>query len=175
MGRVKIPYYIIKRGRGFWNPSAAMKRAGFASIPCGLDGPEAWALADTWNKRWLAYRRGTVAPARWPERSLGEAFDLFRATETWKRKAVKTRQEWEAMARLYIMPFFGDYPPTVVTLDRLDKWYALILPDKSIREAHRAMKIWRALWRGAMGYCTASADPSLGIRRKTPTPQSAVW
>src|SRR4051812_19311832 len=108
MGRVKVPYYIVKRGRGFWNPSAAMKGAGFASVPCGLDGPGAWAVADTWNKRWIAYRRGTVAP-RWPERSLGEAFDLFRATETWKRKAPKTRQEWEAMARLHIMPIFGDY------------------------------------------------------------------
>ena len=176
MGRIKIAYYIIKRGRGFWNPSATMKRAGFAAVPCGLDGPEAWAVAETWNKRWAAYRRGVVPP-RWPEGSLGEAFDRFRSTETWKRKATKTRQEWEAMSRLYIMPIFGDHRPAAATLDRLDKWYALVLRDKGVREAHRAMKIWRALWRvaGAMGYCTADADPSLGIRRKTPTPRSAVW
>ena len=176
MGRVKISYYIVKRGRGFWNPSAAMKRAGFAAVPCGLDGPEAWAVAETWNKRWAACRRGVVAP-RWPEGALGEAFDRFRSTETWKRKATKTRQEWEAMSRLYIMPIFGDHRPPAASLDRLDKWYALVLRDKGVREAHRAMKIWRALWRvaGAMGYCTADADPSLGIRRKTPTPRSAVW
>ena len=110
MGRVKISYYIVKRGRGFWNPSAAMKRAGFAAVPCGLDGPEAWAVAETWNKRWAACRRGVVAP-RWPEGALGEAFDRFRSTETWKRKATKTRQEWEAMSRLYIMPIFGDHRP----------------------------------------------------------------
>src|SRR3977135_108108 len=176
MGRVKISYYIVKRGRGFWNPSAAMKRAGFAAVPCGLDGPEAWAVAETWNKRWAACRRGVVAPRR-PEGALGEAFDRFRSTETWKRKATKTRQEWEAMSRLYIMPIFGDHRPPAASLDRLDKWYALVLRDKGVREAHRAMKIWRALWRvaGAMGYCTADADPSLGIRRKTPTPRSAVW
>ena len=161
MGRIKIAYYIIKRDRGFWNPSAAMKRAGFAAVPCGLNGPEAWAVAETWNKRWAAHRRGVVAP-RWPEGSLGEAFDRFRSTETWKRKATKTRQEWEAMSRLYIMPIFGDHRPAAATLDRLDKWYALVLRDKGVREAHRAMKIWRALWRvaGAMGYCTADADPS---------------
>ena len=39
------------------------------------------------------------------------------------------------------------------------------------------MKIWRALWRvaGAMKYCDPENDPSLGIRRKTPRPRSAVW
>jgi hypothetical protein len=39
------------------------------------------------------------------------------------------------------------------------------------------MKIWRALWRvaGAMQYCDADSDPSLGIRRKTPTPRTQVW
>jgi len=115
MGRVKISYYIVKRGRGFWNPSAAMKRAGFAAVPCGLDGPEAWAVAETWNKRWAACRRGVVAP-RWPEGALGEAFDRFRSTETWKRKATKTRQEWEAMSRLYIMPIFGDHRPPAASL-----------------------------------------------------------
>jgi hypothetical protein len=60
MGRVKIPYYIVKAGRGFWNPTTAMKRTGFASVPCGLDGPEAWSTAATWNARWLEYRKGTT-------------------------------------------------------------------------------------------------------------------
>jgi hypothetical protein len=46
MGQVRIPYYIIKSGRGFWNPTAAMKRLGFASVPCGQDGPDACRIAD---------------------------------------------------------------------------------------------------------------------------------
>jgi hypothetical protein len=176
MGRVKIPYYIVKGGRGYWNPTAAMKRAGFASVPCGEDGPAAWSVAATWNARWLEYRKGTSGP-QWPVGSLGEAFERFRKTDTWARKALKTRQEWDAMWRLHIAPYFGDHLPTSATLDRLDKWYALLLRDKSVREAHRAMKIWRALWRvaGAMKYCDPDNDPSLGIRRKTPTPRSAVW
>jgi hypothetical protein len=176
MGRVKIPYYIVKGDRGFWNPTAAMKRAGFASVPCGPDGPEAWAIAAAWNARWRDHRRGGAAP-RWPTSSLGEAFEKFRRTDTWARKALKTRQEWEAMWRLHIAPYFGDHSPKSATLDRLDRWYALLLRDKGVREAHRAMKIWRALWRvvGAMKYCDPDQDPSIGIRRKTPTPRSAVW
>ena len=34
----------------------------------------------------------------------------------------------------------------------------------SLREAHRCLKIWRALWKvsAALGYCMREADPSLG-------------
>ena len=165
MGRVKIPYYIVKGGRGYWNPTAAMKRVGFASVACGPDGPDAWAIAATWNARWLQYRRGSEAP-RWPSGSLGEAFERFRITETWARKAPKTRQEWEAMWRLHVAPYFGDHPPRAATLDRLDKWYALLLRDKGVREAHRAMKIWRALWRvaGAMKFCDPDGWATGGLR-----------
>ena len=45
--RVKIPYYTVRRnGRGFWEPRAAMRPFGFTSVPCGPDGPEAWAIAE---------------------------------------------------------------------------------------------------------------------------------
>ena len=48
---------------------------------------------------------------------------------------------------------------------------------KSVSKAHRAMKIWRALWNiaAAMHYCSADEDPSLGIRRETPKGRSATW
>jgi hypothetical protein len=176
MGKVKIPYYIVKDGRGFWNPTSAMRRAGFGGVPCGPDGPDAWKIAATWNARWLNYRRGTSAP-RWPDGSLGEAFDKYRRTETWARKMPKTQLEWDAMWRLHISGFFGDYSPSAATFDRLDKWYSILLARKGVREAHRAVKIWRALWRvaGAMKYCDPDNDPSLGIRRQTPTPRTQVW
>jgi hypothetical protein len=66
------------------------------------------------------------------------------------------------MWRLHIAAFFADYPPNAATFDRLDKWYSLLLARKSVREAHRAMKIWRALWRvaGAMKYCDPKGDSS---------------
>jgi hypothetical protein len=38
----------------------------------------------------------------------------------------------------------------------------------SLREAHRCIKIWRALWRklAALGYCVRDADPALGITNR---------
>jgi hypothetical protein len=49
---VKIPYYSQRRnGRGFWEPRPHMRALRFRSVPCGPDGPEAWAIAEEWNRR----------------------------------------------------------------------------------------------------------------------------
>jgi len=177
VGQVKITYYIVKNGRGFWNPTAAMKKAGFAAVPCGPDGPEAWATAQTWSTRWEQYRKGCEeARPIWPAGSLGEVFTRYKGTDAWKSKAPATRKEWEAMWRKYIAPIFGDRTWRAASLEQLDRWYGSVLEDKGVREAHRAMKIWRALFVVAAAvHKTVAVDPSSGIRRKTPRPRTAVW
>src|SRR5206468_9591357 len=47
----------------------------------------------------------------------------------------------------------------------------------SLREAHRCLKIWRALWKvaAAFGYCVRDADPSLGVRNRAPHGRSETW
>ena len=110
------------------------------------------------------------AEARLARGSLGEAFERFRRTETWKTdKAHRTREDWERGWN-HIAPIFGDLAPRTVTLEHIDAWYHALKVMKSVAEAHRAMKIWRALWQvaAAMHYCSADQDPSFGIRRETP-------
>jgi hypothetical protein len=41
MSSIKIRYYVVKRGKGFWQPTIRMKAVGFGSVPCGPDGPGA--------------------------------------------------------------------------------------------------------------------------------------
>jgi len=61
LAEVKIPYYTARRnGRGFWEPRPHMRALGFCSVPCGPDGPDAWAIAEEWNRRWLAVRHGAA-------------------------------------------------------------------------------------------------------------------
>lgn len=52
-----IPFYRVRNGNGFWEPTARMKARGFHSVPCGKDGPGARAVAETWNQRWQTARR----------------------------------------------------------------------------------------------------------------------
>ena len=91
-------------------------------------------------------------------------------------KAHRTREDWER-GWSHIAPIFGDLAPRTVTLEHVDAWYHALKVMKSVSEAHRAMKIWRALWNvaAAMHYCSADEDPSLGIRRETPKGRSATW
>src|SRR5471030_729367 len=117
VGRIKIPYYVVVKGRGFWRPHPRMHRFGFACVPCGPDGPEAWTIATEWNVRWQAFRRGEKnAPVdfsnlsrekaevvrRYPAGSVGSGFQRYIRTEEWEKKAYSTRTKvwWPAWYRI---------------------------------------------------------------------------
>lgn len=189
---------------GYWAPCLArrnpktgkieptrMAELGFKLINCGLDGPAAWTIAHAWNAKWDAVRRGQIpnadakTPARvYPTGSIGDGYMRFRATSEFRKKKPRTQEDWERGWK-HIEPIFGDVDPNTVTFEDMDLWYGGdpnnpeiegILQRLGVREAHRAMKIWRALWTIlASMHLTANKDPSLGIRRKTPTPRSARW
>ena len=111
-----------------------MRELGFGSVPCGPDGPDAWAIAQQWQDRWIAARKGEApSPAMvsaanlspdqvegltiYPPRSIGEGFRRFRGTDEWKRKEPRTREDWWRVWRR-IKPVFGDCDPKTVDARR---------------------------------------------------------
>lgn len=168
MVRVKIPNYVVKRGRGFWQTTVAMREAGFEPVPCGPEGPEAWRTATECNARWAEFQaaaKGRPIIPSLPIGSLAEAFQRYRGTPEWSGKAPATRTEW-LRAWTHIEPVFGDVRPRTVILEHLSMFREAIEQKVSRREAHRVIKIWRALWKvsAAMGYCGKDEDPSQGVR-----------
>ena len=108
---IKIAYYVVIHGRGYWRPSRKLKKLGFQDVRCGEDGPAAWSIADTWNKRVAATLRGEQPPPiditklskdeaeavrRYPPRSVGAAFQAFIRTDEWKRLALSSRMKLDA-------------------------------------------------------------------------------
>jgi len=194
VGKATIPYYTVRRnGRGFWEPKPHMRALGFYSVPCGKDGPDAWAIAEQWNARWQAVRRGqapspakatadNLSPERseeltvYPPRSLGEAFRRYRRTDEWASKAPRTREDWFRGWKR-IKPIFGDCNPRSVSLENISAWRKAIEETVSLREAHRCLKIWRAMWKvaAALGYCVRDADPSLGVRNRAAPGRNLQW
>lgn len=182
MGWVKIRYYAVRRGRGYWLTTPTMQAAGFPKcVACGPDGQDAHRIAESWNRRWDDHRKGTTAQAQPLAGSLAEAFGRYRATATWKSKAPKTRAEWER-AWLDIDPVFGDVDLGTVGYQEVDLWYADLLERTTVDRAWRAMKIWRALWMVAAGmrfegrsYTHGHADPSLKVRRTSQPKRSLFW
>jgi hypothetical protein len=88
----------------------------------------------------------------------------------------RTREDWWRGWRR-IKPIFGDVDPRTVTLEHVSAWRQDIQDRVSLREAHRAVKIWRALWQviAAMHYCDKDSDPSWGVRNTAAKGRSATW
>src|SRR5262245_5050291 len=193
MTRVKLRYYVVKRGQAFWQPTRKMHTLGFYSVPLGADGPEAWARAEQWNDRWDKTRRGeapspamvaadNLSPERseeltvYPPQSLGEAFRRYRRTDEWSSKKPRTREDWWRGWKR-IKPVWGDCDPRTVSLENISAWRRAIEDTVSLREAHRCLKIWRAMWKvaAALGYCLRDQDPSLGVRNRAAPGRNLQW
>lgn len=53
MGKLDLKYYVVKGGRGYWQPTKKVAAMGYLPRCLGRDGPEAWAEA---RKLYAAYR-----------------------------------------------------------------------------------------------------------------------
>lgn len=181
---VKVPYYAERKGRAYWEPRGSVPK-GYEPRPLGPAGPEAQQKALALYVDMVSQKRGAIvtdAP-RWPPGSIGAAWERYRrppptpdmVTE-WMRKSERTREEWERVwSRLG--PIFGDVNPNTVTPEDVSLWRFTIERDVSLREAHRCIKIWRALWQVMASFkmVPADQDPSRQIRNTAAPPRQRKW
>lgn len=191
MGRIKIPYYVVAKGRGYWRPHPRMRAFGFQMVRCGADGPEAWAIAAEWNKRWQAVRKGEAPPLvnldqlsrdqaeaarRYPPGSIGAAFQVYIRTPEWSGRAHSARIKvwWPAWFRIRDM--WGDVAPDTITFEMMSRWRAALEKKHGRGVAHKTLRVWRTFWKIMLGMKVArTADPSMGIRNRAPAPRWQRW
>jgi hypothetical protein len=191
MGKVKIPYYIVRKGRGYWFPTLKMKALGFSIVRCGPDGAEAWKIAAEWNERWQKVKRGdTPAPAdasgmsrdqaevvrRYPPRSVGAAFQAYIKTTEWEARALSARYKvwWPAWYRIRDM--WGDVDPNTIEFSAMSRWRAALEKKHGRGVTHKTLRVWRSLWTIMQGMKIASGtDPSRGVRNRAPDPRYQRW
>lgn len=191
MGKIKIPYYSVIAGRGYWRPTRKMRALGFQIVRCGPDGPNAWALAEEWNQRWQAVRKGDAPPSvdiaklsrdqaeaarRYPPGSIGAAFQVYIRTDEWATRAQLTRDKiwWPAWCRIRDM--WGDVAPDTITFEMMSKWRSALIRKHGVGVAHKTLRVWRAFWKIMLGMKVArTADPSMGMRNRAPAPRWQRW
>jgi hypothetical protein len=192
LGRIKIPYYFVKpSGRAYWRPTKSMRLRGFHLVPLGQDGPAAWAMAQEWNRRWQAVRRGEAPPLtdlsklstdeaeaarRYPFGSIGTAFQRYIRTAEWSARALSARTKvwWPAWFRIREM--WGDVAPDTVTFEMISRWRAALEKKHGRGVAHKTIRVWRTFWKIMLGMKVArTADPSLGVRNRAPAPRWQRW
>jgi hypothetical protein len=64
----------------------------------------------------------------------------------WAKKAPRTREDWER-AWQHLEPSISDIIPPTISLEDMSAIRADIEARISSREAHRVIKVWRALWK----------------------------
>lgn len=181
---LKIPYYVERKGRAYWEPRGAVPK-GFEARPLGEIGSEATRTALGLYQDMVAVKRGAVATdaPKWPRGSIGSAWERYRKPSPspdipteWTRKSARTREEWERVW-VRIEPIFGDVDPNTVTPENVSLWRFMVERDVSLREAHRCIKIWRALWQVMASYklVDRDADPSFQIRNTAAAPRDRKW
>jgi len=191
LGRIKIPYYFVKpSGRAYWRPTKRMRAQGFHLVPLGNDGPAAWSLAEEWNRKWQAVRRGE-APAltdvlklsaaeaeavrRYPAGSIGAAFQRYIRTPEWSARALSARTKFWWPAWFRIRDMWGDVAPDSVTFEMISRWRAALEKKHGRGVAHKTIRVWRTFWKIMLAMKVArTADPSLG-RNRAPAPRWQRW
>lgn len=191
MAKIKIPYYVVIKGRGYWRPHKRMRIHGFSIVRCGPDGPEAWVKAAEANARWQAVRKGTAqspidvskltrehaeAVRRYPAGSIGSAFQIYIRTPEWGKKALGTRNKvwWPCWHRIRTM--WGDVAPDTVKFQQISEWRDELVRIHGADAAHKTIKVWRAFWNVMVAMKIArTADPSLGVRNSAPPARHQRW
>ncbi|WP_237480772.1 hypothetical protein [Lichenibacterium dinghuense] len=182
---MRIPYTSVRGGKRFFEPRGRMVAEGFRPRSLGPDDErarrEAWRL---YEDR-MATRDGR-APApepaasgraskeavslgrRYPRGSIGAAWQEWIRTEEWGALALSNRTKiwWPAWEKR-IEPVFGDVRPDSIA------WRATVAGEFGVDAAHKAMKVWRALWGvlQALRY-TQLTDPSKKVTNTAPKPRN---
>jgi hypothetical protein len=197
MGKDKIRYLVFINGRWRWRPKREMRLAGFQLVNLskgyaveGENYPSAEdkARAISLNEDWDRYRRGVPSAVsgtyRYPHGSVGDGYHRAMQMREQERKdkgIVRTREQisrddWPR-AWKWIEPLFGDCDPKTVTPEQVQALRGTVKAKISESEAHRVIKVWRALWKkmGAFKYCDPNQDPSFAFANTAPEPRQAVW
>ena len=188
MGSDKIRYLVFVCGRWRWRPTAAMRRHGFRLLSFGPAlTAEDKAQAIRLNEDWDRVRTGAEPSLKrkvWPRGSVGDGYERARGIRAKERAAKglaltteqESRDDWPR-AWKWLETACGDLDPRTISPEDLLALRTLVAQRVSESEAHRLIKVWRALWKkmAAMGYCAREADPSLTFSNGAPAPRQAVW
>ena len=109
MGTDRIRHLKTINGRFYFEPSPAMRRAGFRGEALGADEAEAKARVLRWNTEWDAIRNG-LEPNRQDDRTPAGTLERFlqdlRRSAEYRDKSISRQNELEYSLRV-ILPIFG--------------------------------------------------------------------
>ncbi len=175
MTTIKLRYVRRKGGNLFWEPTPPMRELGFAPKPLGPDGPDAHAEAARLYGDWLKARAKAARVTEYPPGSFGAYYDRFRRTIAWKRKSVRTKEDY-ARAWKHLEPRFARRLMTGISVALCEEFQEEIEAKLSPSERYRVMKVFRALMADAIARLQLDMkSPVHSLPNPQPRGRSAIW
>jgi hypothetical protein len=157
---------------------------GDRRAPSHEDTARALELNNAWDRVRKGLPEAAVARHTYPPGSVGDGYRRAMAMRQEERTAKNivwtkehhSRDDWPR-AWKHIGPIFADCDPQSITPELLLRLRTSVATQVSDSEAHRLVKVWRALWKrmSVLGYCQRDRDPSLMFANSAPQPRQAVW
>lgn len=191
MAIVKIPGLRVKTNadgsvRHYWEPSATLRRQGWAALTLDADPTRAWAQAEARNREveeWRAGQRcqpaagGTDRRRTWPA-----LVAAYQASDRWRDLRPRTQAEY-AKHLTVLERWAADTPVAAITRGNVQKLYAALRaprqPDENERLAwaHAVVRTLRLVLQYAVDHddWPLALNPATKPDIKTPPPRQQVW
>jgi len=182
MAKITIPGLVPKKtAKGiswYWQPSATLKKAGWKSLPLGMDEGAAIRAARARNDEIAAWRAGNATPAdvkRIEKRHTVDAVITEYKAARLPRLAEKTQTEYLSKLKV-ISRWAGSERMDAITLDNIKQFRdVLYAPRKGVVRATSAfntLKVMRALWSWALNNEHIASNPAAkDLDISTPAPR----
>lgn len=165
------PRVQFRKGNLYWEPSAALRRAGFASQALGPLSVAALNRADELNAEADAERerrrRGAEREARPAALTMGAIFGLYRESPYFTDKAETTRRHYRAHMRT-LEDHFGPELAAALTPAAVEDWLHAFSRTSGERNAHNVYRTLRLICQWAVRRGHMTTNPAVKIGAATP-------
>lgn len=196
MAQIRIPCLVDRTNKAgvtswYWQPSAALARAGWKAVPLGKSQSAAIEAAQKRNEEVEAWRSGGAHPREVKKREKAGTFGaLLQAYEKnvidGKDPATGKRRIAASTARTYrtslrrLRAWAGDFPMAYITKARVKTLRtALLHPVNGVghHAAHQCLKLGRQVFAYAESedMIAPGSNPFLNFGLAAPDPRDVIW
>ncbi len=169
-------YLVEKNGRFYFEPSPAMRKAGFTGKALGLDKGKAESYIQAQISEWDAIR-SEPGPVDYTigDGTISHCVHLFEQDPAWYRaKSFRTQDEYDLAFKI-INANIHDIPVRVITPRHCRALYNKVRREGSVHKARRVMKCFKRLMRFAVEQGFITHNPASELEMETCEGRNQVW
>lgn len=174
MGKHKIRHLVPKNGRYFFQPSKALREAGYQPEPLGKDLAAAIARAEELNAEWDNRHKDKEETRLASPGTVERYIQDIKKSGSYLDKSAARQAEFDYTSAI-IIETFGPSQMKVVKPRHCQIFYDNLKKLYGDHKAHRVMKDLRFVFNHAVKFGVLFTNPALAFTVKAPAPRKQSW